>query len=521
MRYLSFISCFLFSLTVIAQIGKEGTPLTWSLPANGLTNNIWKTLPEMDVEAILASEISEGVVKGRPYQFAVATDVDFNLTNSGRWTNLTNGDRLWVLGLTSTSALSLNVTFNQLNLPAGSRLYVYNAEETDYIGPLSSKDNVSDAHLTLLPLLGNEIIIEYFEPFAQRGNGAVSLSSVAQGFRSLEVPETADYACYEAFDINASGARGEELSSSTLLMLVDNGQRICSGTFLNNTKSDGRPLFVTTEKSLIGDPSSWVFVVGLNNAACSLDEAGGGLTCWNNAINGAQTLKINETSGLALLELNQSPKTDWRVFYAGWSMAEPGFDRYSVFQHALGRNQSYSECSQDLTNVQVGNLELAKVSRWDVGNTFSGSLGSPIFNSLGQYCGSFAGGNLECEGIGNDYFALLNSAWNDFSGYLNPVGESGANTQGFYPIFVEEDSRESNSGSVFVFPNPASDFIYIQNESEEAIERVEFIDAQGRKVSLYTPDLPYINVSDLPSGLYYVTIKKTTTSVVSKVMIRH
>ena len=163
MRYISFISCFLFAFSVNAQIGKEGTPLTWSLPANGLTNNIWKTLPEVDVEAILSAEISEGQAKGRPYQFAAATEVDYNLTNSGRWTNLTNGDRVWVLGLTSPSALSLNVTFNDLNLPSGSRLYVYNAEETDYIGPLSSKDNVSNSHLTLLPLLGNEIIIEYFE----------------------------------------------------------------------------------------------------------------------------------------------------------------------------------------------------------------------------------------------------------------------------------------------------------------------------------------------------------------------
>ncbi|QEE51070.1 hypothetical protein FUA48_16245 [Flavobacterium alkalisoli] len=38
------------------------------------------------------------------YEFAILTDVDYTTTNSGTWTELPNGDRVWKLRFTSDNA---------------------------------------------------------------------------------------------------------------------------------------------------------------------------------------------------------------------------------------------------------------------------------------------------------------------------------------------------------------------------------------------------------------------------------
>lgn len=513
---ISFI-CSFCALQLNAQIDKQGFPLTWNQTTNSTTNNIWRTLPSFDVLELMAEDEIDQTNKVMPFRFAYATPVNYSTSNSGRWTNYPNGDRIWILALESGQASSLNVTFEQFSIPVGGKVYVYNGDKSDFIGPIPAK-RIGSQEFTILPLQGNRIIIEYYEPYAGRGQGDISLSYVAQGYKDINSTSAEFAPCSERL-INVQGDKFVgNLSASTVLLLVDRGQRITTGAMLNNTSSDGTPLLLTSSNSLFGDPENWVIVFGLNNESC---PSTGDIECWDRALSGARVLAVDPKTGLALLELSERPRTSWGVYYAGWSNSEPTHDHYVSIQHAFGTNQTYSSVAKDLNVIDWFGLEVAPISNWATGNTFQGSIGSPIFNSKGMIAGGFIGGNSVCGEDGVDYYGLLYTAYPTFSEFLDPVSSSKNSVDGFYPIFVDREKNEDAQVEIFVFPNPASDFIYIQNQSDDEIEQVLFFDNTGRLVNQARPNLPTINVTELPNGIYEVQVISGGKRTHSRVMIRH
>jgi hypothetical protein len=135
-----------------------------------------------------------------------------------------------------------------------------------------------------------------------------------------------------------------------------------------------------------------------------------------------------------------------------------------------------------------------------------------------MFCGVLVGGNSACNNDGIDYIAVLSSAWNTFKPYLNSTGSSKSDAQGFYPIFLDEETSDKTTSPFFIFPNPAKDFIYIQNESESAVLKVEFIDSSGRLTEIERPSLPMIDVVNLPSGIYQLRIITTTGTETSRIV---
>jgi hypothetical protein len=513
-----FILLTFWGIQAMAQIDKQGFPLTWGQTTNSTTNNLWRALPSFDILELMAEDEIDETNKVMPFRFAYATPVNFTTSNSGRWTNYPNGDRLWILAIESSQALSLNLTFSQFNIPNGGKVYIYNEQKTDFIGPISAKRNGAQ-EFTILPLEGSRLIIEYYEPYAGRGLGDITISYVAQGYKDIESTSSEFAPCSERL-LNAQQDKFvKNLSASTVLLLVDRGQRITTGAMVNNTSSDGTPLLLTSANSLFGDPENWVIVFGLNNENC---PGTGDIGCWDRALSGAKVLSVEPRTGLALLELSEKPRTTWGVYYAGWSGDEPGLDHYVSIQHAYGTNQSYSSVAKDLTATDWFGLEVAPVSSWARGNTFQGSIGSPIFNSKGMIAGGFIGGNSACDNDGGiDYFGLIHTAFYAFEEYLDPVNSAKNSVDGFYPIFVDREKNEDAQAEIFVFPNPAADFIYIQNQSDEEIEQVFFFDSTGRLIQVERPSLPTINTSQLPNGMYEIQVVAGGKSTHSRVLVRH
>jgi hypothetical protein len=519
LKSLAILQLIILSFGAFAQIDKEGLPMTWSNTETTTTVNIWKDLPSIDLLALQAQDELDQTNKAIPFRFAYATDVNFNTVNSGRWTNLDNGDRVWVLGMKSEIALSLNITFSEFMIPDGGKVYIYNNSRTDFIGPLTYRNNSDGTSLTTLPVSGNEIVIEYYEPYAFRGDGVLEISSVSQAYKSLESASNAATSCIYSLPENQNDKTLSDISSSVLLMLVDNGQRVATGTLVNNTQNDGTPYFVTSSASLMGDPNSWVFVFGLNNENCSSNSSSqSDVACWDKALTGAVILAQDAPSGMALLQISNRPKTSWGVYYAGWSGQPTSTDHFACIQQAFGINQSMALYSGVLQASDWNGLQAAEIGAWSQGNTFVGSVGSPMFNDSGLFCGVLVGGNSSCDTDGSDYVALLSSAWNSFKPFLNSTGSGKNNAEGFYPIFIDEQTNEASSNPFFVFPNPAKDFIYIQNESESAVLKVEFIDSSGRLTEIERPSLPMIDLIDLPAGIYQLRIITTTGTETSRVV---
>jgi hypothetical protein len=67
-------------------------------------------------------------------------------------------------------------------------------------------------------------------------------------------------------------------------------------------------------------------------------------------------------------------------------------------------------------------------------------------------------------------------------------------------------------------PNPASDHILIAS-AKQPVDMVELYDMKGQKMLRQVPDAGSIDVSTLPSGLYFIRIYSGQDVMVGKVVV--
>jgi hypothetical protein len=481
-----------------AQVENGGMPYSWG--NNNVQSTIWYNVPAVDNDALVAASQSELRMKEIPYRFADTISVSFTLENAGRWYNLSDGDRLWRLALKSENATSMGLEFSQFQLPPGANLYMYNEGNTEFSGPYTQSINAGRSALSTIPIPGDNIIVEYFEPAEQRGEGQLSIQSVVAGFRTLtNMPEGIDISCFSL--LNPDEARSlENAQKSIVLMVVDHGQRLASGTLINNTRGDGTTMVLTSASALVGSPSSWLFVFDQSDSNC-----GGGLNCWNRALVGATILAIDENSGLALLALKQHPKNSWGVYYSGWS-SSPTIDLGICLQKALGLSNTISVSESELVSSTFNQIPTVAASAWSEGATYPGSLGSPLFNANGELEAVFVGGDLSCNGIGEDHFSKLRNAWSSFSPFLSPTNSGFSALQGFYPIFNESGDDASEESTLILFPNPTSGNVTLSNKSTDDIVAVSVYDQTGRVVHVQGPNFGRLSLQGLANGLCVVRV---------------
>ena len=96
---------FVWSISGHAQLRSAGTPLSWLLSEEQLSSNIhFETLNPLNTEILLAQDQEEVNDKSAPYRFAYSHHVNYTTGNAGRWTNFSNGDRVWRMGITAPDA---------------------------------------------------------------------------------------------------------------------------------------------------------------------------------------------------------------------------------------------------------------------------------------------------------------------------------------------------------------------------------------------------------------------------------
>ena len=89
-----------------------------------------------DIAALLQEDQSEARQGALP-RFGKPTPLALNLLAAGRWKPATGGRR-WQLALTSPGATSLNFFFDKFFLPPGAELYLYNADRSVVMGPITA-----------------------------------------------------------------------------------------------------------------------------------------------------------------------------------------------------------------------------------------------------------------------------------------------------------------------------------------------------------------------------------------------
>ena len=56
-----------------------------------------ETMPNLDYERLMEEEAQRQAVSQGPAQFGFLHEVNYSLENSGKWTTLDNGNRIWQL----------------------------------------------------------------------------------------------------------------------------------------------------------------------------------------------------------------------------------------------------------------------------------------------------------------------------------------------------------------------------------------------------------------------------------------
>ncbi|MCC6599962.1 MAG: T9SS type A sorting domain-containing protein [Crocinitomicaceae bacterium] len=303
-------------------------------------------------------------------------------------------------------------------------------------------------------------------------------------------------------------------SSSVLMMLTDNGQRMATAVMVNNSKFDGTIYAFTSSSALLGDPAAFVFVVDLVIGNCSSVSV-----CWDKALSGASLIKTDPVSGITLLQLAGRPRKQWKTYLSGWDISDHAGSGFFSITHGLTRPQQLSVYAGSLLSSTWKEVPTVDCSPWESGGIFQGAVGGPLFNSKGQIVGIYTGGAPACGESSHDHFALLSLSWNSFRPYLDPFVTPSSKLLGSSPQYGNEEGTQKKE-LIVLYPNPAYDRIIIQNNSTEEIVEVVIYDNTGR-VLLHTTDFfPWLDLKGLSSGHYFLRVVQPSGFSMEQFIVR-
>ena len=368
----------------------------------------------------------------------------------------------WTIELSSPGAAALRVGFTNLDLPDDAALYVYNADGEAH-GPYTGRgmlgrgDLVSntvggDTVRVQLEYLGNPSVGDLarlrftiaelghigprFEA-AARMNPKVAAAN-AKAFCSYNVSCVINGECGTSWSAHAATREGV----AHMLFQSGSGFYICSGGLLNNTRQDGRLLFLTANHC-----------ISTNNEAASLE------TFWDYRANsctdtspcdysyatmratyptalGATRLASGSSGDYSLMELAQRPLGTLIVLpWTNTPVASTSATLHRL-SHPSGAPQAYSRQTGTPSSFTCGTLPRGAFiySQDTAGATEGGSSGSPILDASGQVVGQLYGAcgtnlNDECDANANRTVdGALAHYYPNVSAFLAPSGGGGGGT---------------------------------------------------------------------------------------------
>lgn len=427
--YSLFIALCFLPLTGWAQLSEGGTPAStiYRLSEEVTLQN----MPSINVRALLAED-EQDLASNLPLRFAFGHEVNLNLSNAGDWETLSNGDRVWRMGVHCPDALNINFLYNDFYLPKGAKLFIYNEDKSQVLGAFTAANNKISRKFATALIHGDVAIIEYYEPQGVSGEGAISIAQIGHGYRKMD-GQTNDVNrvsgdCQVNVNCTPEGDDWQDEKKGVARIVMD-GLYLCSGSLINNTANDCKPYFLTANHCIMGgivqdaivnpDVSGYVFYWNYEYAGCvnsgNLPEqtTSGGTVIANTGIANTGTHTILG-SDFALIELAENPRDAYDVYFNGFDATEDQGNTGVGIHHPAGDAKKIStHYKVPLNNGYYWDLN------WDpTPNGYSvtegGSSGSPLFressNILGQL---FGGGSVNCDDPANDLakYGKLSYSW--------------------------------------------------------------------------------------------------------------
>lgn len=358
----------------------------------------------------------------KSFTFAHTFEVNFNAANSGQWYSTNAKYNVWKLEIESADAKSLNLIFNRFHLREGARLFLYNEEQSHYLGAFTEQNNKVSGKFAVAPVAGQKITIQYEVPEDQGMPVDFDITRVSHDFIGIvkftrrPCNNCGDPIAGECnIDVNCEiGDPWNEIKNSVCRLIV-NGKEICSGTLVNNTAEDQTP-YVLSASHCYDDwdfAETTVYTFNYESPYCAPLDGDP-----SRSLSGAIMKAHFDSLDFALVELDEIPPISYRPFFAGWdrtgnlpdssvSIHHPKGDIKKIaFDFDKAKYATFS--SPSIKNPKNGSFQIL---RWDKGVTEVGSSGGALFDKKQNLIGTLSGGAAVCGSEVNDFFGRFDMQW--------------------------------------------------------------------------------------------------------------
>lgn len=514
-----------------------------------------ETLPTYAVAALDMDKITaEDIDRGKNGQFLTngrIVPVNINLNNSGIWSTLPNGDRIWRIRILANQAKGIAPYFDNFYLPEGAFLHIYNDDKSMVLGAFTSINNQDSKMFATWPVTGDAIILEYYEPNSVYGSGVINLNEISYIYRFEEKIEDreenvpvlrngsqsceVDVACSES-----TGWSDQIRGVARIFVRVGNFTGWCTGSLVNNTFNDCRPYFLTAlhcgyDNGLASTANfnQWVFRFNYQKSGCGTGSKPAG----NQVTGCAWRAHSNDAGGdngsdFLLVEFNTTTiNVAYNVYFNGWDRVNSTSNSGVGIHHPSGDVKKISTYSSNLVNATWGG---PSGTHWRVswvatanghGVTEGGSSGSPIFRGSNKLLmGTLTGGSSFCTSpTSPDYYGKFSYHWESNPGagtnnayklrpWLDPAGTNPNTLNGKNNTGCSVGINEIPVSNLFsVYPNPSNGIFNI-TIAEQNFNKINLTiyNSIGQFVNTYsiTPGTKNytVDLSELPAGAYYLTL---------------
>ncbi len=474
-KTLLLVSCSLIVGASYAQQGDGGTPRTaavHSLKAMTVDHQHFVT---PNIAQLKSEDAINDVEKTGPWRFGYNNETNLNLNNSGTWTELSNGGKIWQLALTCEDALTVNLTFENVSIPEGNELYVFNPQK-DFILGKFTQNHTYEGQLGTELVPGSEVIVEYYvAPTNVNNTGTLTIDKVTHGYRTAAEFQEKAFGSSGSCNMNAACPDGDPIENEirAAVMLVSGSNGFCSGSMINNTLNDQTP-YVLTANHCYSNPANWIFRFNWQSANCSNPGSSPSFV----SLSGATLRSRRVPSDFCLVEItggliNGTVPDSYNTYFPGWDNVDSPAATTHCVHHPAGDIKKLAFDDDAPTSANgMGSSEPNSQWRvvWDRNTTTEGgSSGSPLFNENGQIVGQLWGGGASCFNLSApDYYGKVSYSWepsgsnstNQLKHWLDPNDDGNTELDGFDPITYcassysfttqEEDCFGDNTASVTV-----------------------------------------------------------------------
>ena len=307
------------------------------------------------------------------FQFGHEYDVDIDFMELA--TIIDNGNELiYYLGIESYGAYALGLNFNEFYLTENSELFIYDEDQSFFMGSFDSRNNKAQMELTTSLVKSDRIIIELTVPENEAEEILLNVNTVIHDFTDIRNYYDTAQNDREDCNLNVICDEGDDWRDQIDgVIRVQMGGGLCSASIINNTANDRTPYVLFADHCVSGSASGYVFDFNYQSSTCS-----GTTGPLNQSVSGATVLAqedINSGPDFALMVMSSNIPDSYNPYYVGWSRSS------SAPQEAIGIHHPGAALKKiSFTNDNVTSNGYYWEFQYDNGRVIPGSSGSPFFD---------------------------------------------------------------------------------------------------------------------------------------------